>query len=650
MKSKNTQKKTPPNSTHVRRVRENQFQTDAYRGMSFDRIGPDLVVSRDKEGNVISNFVQNYWHFPNYAHSATDNTEFYFDVPRLWHQHAFKNNIFVKTVFIASMFSPNIKTGAVRRLTSMHALNLSLRNLVDYAEKINIPAQDIFNSKDLMTKYISQCAPSEFRILKIIARTISHNDISMHNITIHSHVFSLIEEVARTARSLNESEQTPIIPSRILAIKYTQYKTCLKEYERYKGRLQDLITACCNDRYYGRGPKGTPARKSRVDFAQAVEAHGLTLLAQKYSWHNVRSLTKHLRRVQCCAKNLIHLYTLMRDHEALNLKSGSIKNITGWNGEALYIISTTTKLTGKPETLEWITISAVQAPLKALESIHSFIAPYIKNEEMKQWLMVSPSFLPSSGIDANDERIQLNFERDMLPPVYITERDIIELESIDPTRNWRADKKYRIGQPWIIKSHQFRRSISVFAGQSGLITIQSLKRLLQHLTETMSIHYQKGCAAENYIMGLANPALVEEMIKAKAEADNALYLRSVITSKEILGGLHGKRATQQRLENVWILQDENQFNRSVKQGLQHFELTCFGGCSCPHKCDKRAHSDITSCSGCEWCTVIPSKIDATITELAWDLKHLKPGTVEYRAEEQNLRDYELMRYRLISKA
>ncbi|MCI3944436.1 integrase [Pseudomonas syringae] len=650
MKSKNTKKNTPLNPHHVGRIRENHFQTDAYRGMSFERIEPDLVVSRGKDGTVISNFVQNYWNFPNYAHSATDNTEFYFDVARPWHQHAYKNNFFVKTLFIASMFSPNIKTGAVRRLTSMHALHLSLKNLVDYAEKINTPAQDLFNSKGLMTTYISQCAPSDIRLLKTIARTISHNDLSMHNIIIHSHVFSLIEEGARTARSLNESEQTPIIPSRILAIKYTQYKTCLKEYERYRTRLHGLITACCDDRYYGRGTRGTPAHKSQICFAQAVKDHGLTLLAQKYSWHNVRSLTKHLRRVQCCAKNLIHLFTLMRDHEALNLKPGNVKKIEGWNGEALYIISTTTKLTGKPETLEWITIDAVKTPLKALESIHSFIAPYIQSEEMRQWLMVSPSFLPISGNHANEERIQRNFEKDMLPPVYITERDIIELESIDPTRNWRADKKYRIGQPWIINSHQFRRSISVFSGQSGLITIQSLKRLLQHLTETMSNHYQKGCAAENYIMGLANPALVKEMIKAKAEADNALYIRNVITTKEILGGIYGKRATQQKLENVWILEGEKKFNDSVKQGLQHFELTCFGGCSCPHKCDKRAHSDITSCSSCEWCTVIPSKIDATITELAWDLKRLKPGTVEYRAEEQNLKDYELMRYRLIAKS
>ncbi|WP_122508886.1 hypothetical protein [Pseudomonas viridiflava] len=647
MKTTTPKKNLQLKSAHQHRIQKNQYNTDAYRGMSFDRIGPDLVVSRDSEGHIASYFVQKKWSFPAHAYSSTDNPDFYFDVS-LSEPHADQNNFFVKAVFVTKMFSPHTKTGAPVRLPGMHATHNSLNLIVRHAQQCNIPVTDLFNSLDLMKSYISKCSTSEIKHLKSIARTISNNNLSMHGITIHSHVLSQLTEIARTTRSSNESDQTPVIPSRILARKYMQYKTCLKEYKHHKLRLHKLIVACSNNKQYGRsGPKYGPNRTHHPNFEQAVAEHGLSELAKKYKWRNVFSLPKHLRRVQCSAKNLIHLFTLMRDHEALNLRPDCIEKVPGWKGNALYVKTVTTKLTGEPERLKWITVSAIREPFEALESIHNFICPYISNKDMQQWLMVSPTFLPCCGIAPSEDRVQRSFDRDLMPPVYITEQDIMELESIDSTRNWRADKKFRVGEPWIINSHQFRRSISVYAGQSGLITIQSLKRLLQHLTETMSVHYQKGCAAENYIIGFELPKLAKEMMEAKAEADNALYLRNVLLTKEVLGGFHGRKAQQQNVEAVWI-HKQDQFNRRVKQGLQSFEPNCFGGCACPHPCDKRAHSDITSCSGCEYCIVIPSTINATISELKYDLEQLKPGTVEYRAEEQNLKDFEVMRDRLIA--
>lgn len=647
MKSTKPKTSSQSKTSNGHHVQKHQYHTDAYRGMSLDRIGPNLVVSRESNGSIRSFFVQNHWHFPGLVHSSTDNPNFYFNISRPG-PHTYQNDFFVKTVFITKMFSPNSKTGAVVRLPGMHATLNSLNLIVYHAEQCNIPVTDLFNSKDLMKSYITKCTDSEIKKLKSIARTISNNDLSMHGITIHSHVLSHITEVARTTRSSNESNQTPVIPSRILARKYTQYKTCLKEYKHHKVSLHKLITACSNDKQYGRtGPKYGLGRTKYPNFGQAVAEHGLTELAKKYNWSNASSLPKHLRRVQCCAKNLIHLFTLMRDHEALNLKPNCLAKVPGWKGNVLYVKSTTTKLSGKPENLKWITISAIKEPFEALESIQGFIRPYIRNKEMQQWLIVSPTFLPCCGNAPSEDRVQRSFDKDLMPPVYITERDIMELESIDSTRNWRSDKNFRVGKPWVINSHQFRRSIAVYAGQSGLITIQSLKRLLQHLTETMSVHYQKGCSAENYLIGFEDPKLAKEMAEAKAEADNAFYLRNIIYSKEILGGFHGKRAQQQKVGDVWI-HDPDQFNRRFKQGLQPFEPNCFGGCACPHACDKRAHSDITSCSGCEYCVVIPSKIIATITELKYDLGQLKPGTVEYRAEEQNLKDIELMRDRLIA--
>ncbi|MGE8062468.1 integrase [Pseudomonas sp. NPDC089547] len=627
--------------------------TDAYYGMSFDRIGPGLVMSRDDSGYALCFFEDSAWPMSHLVHSSTDVPIISFPSTSPEHSDHEENMAFRKTVLIACLFAPGRKTGKPLRLTQVHTINNTLRNITEYCEQNNIESKALLMSSELLEKFLQAMPPSQIRSLLTIGRTIQNNDLSKHYISISPNALNLIVEANAAYRSASEPSQTPIIPSSILAKTYIQHITVIKDYNKNSQKIKRLLNKVASNPEYARAHPKTKHTKlaylNHINFSHALKIHNLSTIADKYQWTEIPNITSFLSTVQYCAKNLIHLFTLMRDHEALNLKPDCIEPIVGWNQEALYVITTTTKLMASAQVLKWITIPAVLRPLEALRSIHETVAPYSSDEASKKWLFISPSHLPFSNGRPPSGRTRKIIREINLPPIKITDQDIRELESIDPHRNWRGDKNFQIGAPWKLNSHQFRRSIAVFAGQSGLITIQSLKRLLQHLTRTMSIYYQKGCSAENYNIGLGDPQLAKDLAKGKAEGDNALYLRNIILTNEKLGGFHGKRVMQQKASDVWILDSEGQFQQSVRMNIQACEPTCFGVCTNPDPCDKRAHSNILSCPGCEHCTVVESVIDESIQDLAWDLKHLKMGSVEYRAEEANLMDLKNMRDMLIAK-
>ncbi|MBK5516554.1 hypothetical protein [Pseudomonas sp. TH10] len=223
------------------------------------------------------------------------------------------------------------------------------------------------------------------------------------------------------------------------------------------------------------------------------------------------------------------------------------------------------------------------------------------------------------------------------------------METIDPYRNWRDDNRFQIGQPWRITSHQFRRSIAVFAGQCGLITLPSLKRLLRHITKAMSTYYMKGCSAKNYLFSDINPQLTRELKRAKAEADAAVFIRDVLKSAEQMYGFAGRRAMEMREQSPWLAGTVEDTKQQVKLGLTAYQETPAGGCTSPTPCDKRAHAKMDTCITCKQFVGQEDKMAETIEIMEFDLVELKPGTIEYRAELQNLEDFKNLRDRIIAR-
>jgi hypothetical protein len=67
----------------------------------------------------------------------------------------------------------------------------------------------------------------------------------------------------------------------------------------------------------------------------------------------------------------------------------------------------------------------------------------------------------------------------------ITQEDIVELKLIDPHRAWEAEPDFAVGAGWPFTRHQLRRTLALYAQRSGLVSLPSLKRQLQHITQEM---------------------------------------------------------------------------------------------------------------------------------------------------------------------
>lgn len=666
-----TQGKTQPSSPAYPQKKAH-LQTDAYFGMSLSRIGPGLVMSRSTEGEIISLFEDDEWYLPAFSHSVSDNSYFNF-LPFRTPEIAINEEKTIqinsenietcKRLFTIKMFSNKSKTGKAIRVTTMQLLILALRHINAFASKHNIRIQEIFDSKIIFEKAISELPNSQHQSLTGLLRTLVSIDSKERNFPIDGSILLFLGKVARDAR--NDGQQHPVIPSRILWSKYNQYNEYINDYFKHQSAIHSLIDETSVNRFVGRCStiryiyrdefallpsnirmgliQGAPT------FRKVIKQYNLTHLAKKYNWRSIKSTSKFLSLVQHSAKCLIHIFTLMRDDEVCNLRVDCLEPIKGWNNESLYMCGTSTKLESEKTYAKWITTDDICKPVEALQSIQKLIAPHAEPGVDTNWLLLSTSNLSYYTNPKMKKAVSKATLDKYLPEVIITEADICELEAIDPHRNWRDDKKFQIGKPWRVTSHQFRRSIAVFAGQSGLITLPSLQRLLRHITKVMSAYYMKGCSAKNYLFSDLSPKLTLELKRAKQEADAALYIRDVLKSAEQMYGFAGRRAMEMRKESIWLPGTEEQTKRQADLGMMAYEETPAGGCTSPVPCDKRAHAKMDTCITCKSFVGQESKMAETIEIMEFDLAELKPGTIEYRAELQNLEDFKAMRDRVIAR-
>jgi hypothetical protein len=291
----------------------------------------------------------------------------------------------------------------------------------------------------------------------------------------------------------------------------------------------------------------------------------------------------------------------------------------------------------------------ITEPIKSLQIIKSIIAPYVpEGTPGSDCLLLTPSFLPFCKTDPGDTLIIKDFMRyeKYLPRIFIEENDILQLEAIDPLADWHSDPKYKVGKPWKIASHQFRRTMAVFGAQSQVLDIPELKRLLTHLTESMSVYYQRGCSAGGYNMKLKSPELANDFKNAMNDAQWISYLNEVLYSTEKLHGGHGKRVTPRSKADdpnrIIYRQTAEETMQKAKKGLISYQRTPLGGCASSKPCNERAHGNFANCFGCASSVLKASNVKSVIEHAQIDLMDLDPKSFEYRMEQRNIHDYEVI--------
>jgi hypothetical protein len=242
--------------------------------------------------------------------------------------------------------------------------------------------------------------------------------------------------------------------------------------------------------------------------------------------------------------------------------------------------------------------------------------------------------LPTSGGNYLGAGFRYGIYKDMA--IDVNEDDISDLELIDPFRNWRADKKIKKGKCWPITAHQFRRSLALYASTSGLVTLPSLKRQLQHLTEAMSAYYSRGSGRAIDLLGDGSD-FIEEYNNAQPESEVASYVKNVLLSDERMFGAHGNWINKDKGERkvVYLGAREN-LQQQFKNRKMAYQETMLGGCTTTSPCKEKAMRNIVACLDCSGAVIKPERLNRVIESQRVVVKNLDEKSIEYRIESEDL--------------
>lgn len=382
---------------------------------------------------------------------------------------------------------------------------------------------------------------------------------------------------------------------------------------------------------------------------------GLTEYFQKRNLTiGVHGISSGLSRIQAVCKLMMHSYSGMRDEEAGSILCSGMSSHLHNDRLHYSFVGLTWKMNGgRAKKARWITNSEGARAFRVAFSIAKLCrqtaAKKIDNllSLANTPLFISVAYLgllgpfPSGGCKrmltskfafGNSHEL-----RTLLQPL-ILESDIEELEKIDPHRAWRMEPPFQLNVPWSLTTHQLRRSLALYAQRSGLVSLPSLRRQLQHLTEEMSRYYAKGSAFADNFIGNNKKHFGFEWREVQPVSSALGYL-ALLTSGEPLFGAHGAWIEKRlRAGNDEAAVDRSKTLSRFKNGELAYRETFMGGCTSTEPCRLQPLQwlNLDCLQGCKHMVGRLSSLTRVISVQTRLVSRLVIGSAEHRQESADL--------------
>ncbi len=658
----------------------NAIAPDTFTGIPGTLPSDDFVVSRKHNGEIASLFRDNTWDWSAYDH--TNSSSFLiFDswidgIPNQKQQYIVNQ---LKLVMFAIIWFRRESLGT----RSLQQRVLILREIARFVDSNNLVFQNFFCDANILTSFlkdhystrVSHLPPLMKDLMKLGHKTVGIKVLERS---------TLKQLSSLKSKYLAQCLQHPPIPSRIYLHLIISLNKELGEIEAISENLLAMVEACSGNTLNGLSidSQKTKSKHLGIDwnrknrsptFSELVNIYDLNDFFTKiesntgYIINSTRSLFFLLHRIIFLCKVIIHLYSGMRNSEALNLPFDCCE-IYKINGKSHYrIVGWTTKFNhGNPIPTKWITsiegTKAISIAQKIALVVYKTIGDlptkppartrkyplFISLKYLEQASNFSNAYTPRYNTGKYSGLFNKKFPHLCLK---IEDSDIKELEEIDPHRSWRSEDKYKAGKPWPLSSHQFRRSLAIYASNSGHVSLPSLRRCLQHLTEDMTIYYARGSEFANKIIKDNRSHFAKEYQDSQPEVQALAYIAHVILSDERLFGSHGEWLERNVRTFDFTLSKNSRMETlyKFKRGEIAYRETHLGGCTELGKCDKRAMRSIIGCLDCNRSIIKLSKLERLIMVQKSFIEKLKPHTMEWRTENADLEALQTFRERILSE-
>jgi hypothetical protein len=353
----------------------------------------------------------------------------------------------------------------------------------------------------------------------------------------------------------------------------------------------------------------------------------------------------------------------MRRNEALSLNNNCLMTTITDSGTVLKLLGKTTKLTPSFEETSWITSSESETIVRLLNKLNQLITKIYEVDYDTFPLFPKTAFFKPKSENVVMSKTSLWMRdtqvKDELPldisQITVTQEDKKELEVLNPLR---ALESVKVGKTWNFSYHQYRRTLVVYALQSGIVSIGGLQQQMKHLFIDMTMYYGNNSHnAQNLFK--PDKVLSREYQEVKTELQTIYYIRDVLFSEEELYGGHGsyieKHSKYNNEEEFIPFFQENRANimKRINNGEMIYKETALGACVSPNPCDYRLVHSVYACANCSGAVIKKEKIDNMITEQEKSVEYLYNNnygdTVEYRTEIADLQELKKHRKKLMNK-
>lgn len=541
-----------------------------------------------------------------------------------------------------------------------------IRTLAQFGENNSCRIRDVLNDPVRLTAYIDTEIPvSRIRLISSLMSVLMA--LGPEQIGFRVMGESTLKELRALIDNYKKSQkQHPPIPTRIYSAIISELAHHLDEFDAVAERYLPLVAVCASDPLMGRSKHNQRDAAKKFSLNQWEYRPVFQELLQKYGLVNyfstkdlncdVTGLSAGLSEVQMAVKLVIQTFSGMRDEEARTLPYDCLESSVNNGKTHCLIAGRTTKLNkGRIKRTRWVTSEVGHKAIRIAQRIADVIYSSLGDKPKKAVsrinnypLFVSPAYLIYRGsLPTSESEIylagQLNFwnflslkTRLQLPS---EDADLRELEQIDPHRSWRAEDRFQVGKPWILTSHQLRRSLALYAQRSGLVSLPSLRRQLQHITEEMSRYYARGSAFANNFIGNDKGHFGLEWQETQLVSNGLSYLLNVLLSDDVLfGGYANWLDHRLRDPDQTVLIDREVTLHRFKKGELAYRETALGGCVKVGECDQTPIRwlNVDCLSGCRNLVGRLSKLERVIVAQSRMVESLDPESFEFRTEKADL--------------
>ncbi|MCR5881864.1 hypothetical protein LRS03_02920 [Rhizobacter sp. J219] len=303
-------------------------------------------------------------------------------------------------------------------------------------------------------------------------------------------------QIASQRRSRSQNKQTPIIPSRVYCSILGRLISYLDEIERELPELLDAQRQCVAAY---RALKSEGVMRKRVAYRAKMLAPVVASMKRLGYDPSCRGaldafVVSQLALFQAALMHTIAAFSGMRVGEVSLLPLFGVEETFQDRGAVHYEIKGyTQKLEhGRKRPTSWITNreghrAVLLAQRIASTNFELLGTPPVEGQEALLFAT------PKSAFRKKGSPKILKFQRrliEMVCPV-VTQVDIDELNELELSRGWQHEG-IEVGKRWPLTFHQLRRSLSVYAHRSGMVSLPALKAQLQHITDEMRAYYADG--------------------------------------------------------------------------------------------------------------------------------------------------------------